>query len=151
MLSYQRFQTFILVFFLVTIFGPATHAQRAPKKEQWEYCAIVAVDAPIVNNPAVTGGKVTAAASICYFQAAGCGREQVPFEASQSDLVKDLNPKDLSESWVRSTARDRAIEGAVAKSVEQLGTDGWEMVGQGAFILGRNDTDYRVLYFKRRK
>ena len=94
--------------------------RAAPRR--WEYCSVVPV-----NGFSEEMGKYRGTAMIYYTRDGEARPEKV--EATISDRVK------LSDS-------------VMAKAVTKLGSEGWEMVGEGTF-LNYASNDGKVLYFKR--
>lgn len=148
MTSHRTVAKFALVIFVVASTGQMVTAQNAARRVQWEYCAITGIDAPLIPN--LVDSKITATASICYFQADGCRREEVKFEASVTDITRDIDPRDRTGGAGTWLARDKIARAALSNAIAKLGANGWEMVGQAVFIqdgtLGNS-----AIYFKRRK
>jgi hypothetical protein len=85
--------------------------------QQWEYCAITGTEASSKGGAAV----------IHYFHSGEVQRERIDYQARASDYP--LDPRSM----------------AAGKAVAKLGTEGWEMVGNGAL----SSAGHQVLYFKR--
>ena len=92
-------------------------------------------------------------ATICYFRNSGCRREEVIFELTYSDYLKEGGAvANQGESYNRLFgAPARATESALSKAITKLGEDSWEMVGDGRIdFASGGDNNVRAIYFKRR-
>jgi hypothetical protein len=123
---------------------------RRNEIQKWEYCAITGAAA---LNPSESTEKYVGLASICYFQSSGCRREEVRFELTYADFLKEVgaNP---NENYNRYAASMRAAESALSKAIAKLGNDGWEMAGDnpiGFVNEAETNTRHRAIYFKRPK
>lgn len=108
-----------------TIKGPSPdETGSAPKK--WEHCSLA-----LINGLTKNGTRVTATAMINYVQDAGLRTEKV--EAT------------IDESSSKSA---KAQDTVLAKAIGKLGTEGWELVGEGT-LLSTLPGEQKVLYFKR--
>jgi hypothetical protein len=139
-------------------FDSETSAQRSPVT-RWDYAAITGTYAPFVSeNSAVS---VSAAANICYMQAAGCQNEEVRADVSLTKFFQDTRWE--NSPTTRTLAFDKAAETAYAKAITKLGLDGWELVStpglqfdnyfqnpQGNHTVQEGDKNRKPdLYFKR--
>ena len=148
MRSYRKFGKVAGIILVIAIAGHLVFAQNTSRRAQWEYCAITEIRTPLIN--ADLNVKTSTTASICYFQADGCRREEVKFEATLAELTKDLGSQDRFGSPGMYVARENVAKGALSKAMAKLGADGWEMVGQAAFVIDAN-LGSQAIYFKRRK
>lgn len=136
-----------LLILIATLLCDNGLAQRSPKRRQWEYCAITKSDAPLLLEEA----KIVGAATICFFQNTGCKTEVINFDVDVTEFRKSLDQRaTTNEIYVRSAARLKAIEGALASAITKLGAEGWEMVGESLFRFGSERNDVAI-YFKREK
>lgn len=137
-------------------------AQRAVRA-QWEYATVVAAYS---FNPAQDKlNKITGLTEICYLQMNGCRRQEIKYEL---DYGLYLQERALGESLIaRRAANVKAAEIALQKTLAQLGSDGWELVGEPnleyefvniddynkfedkSVLFGR--TNARAIYLKRLK
>jgi len=125
----------------------ASAQQRQTKTRGWEYSAILNAGRTM---PPESKDKFVGIATICYFQITGCRKEEVVFELTYADFLKDADAKQ-SESYNRIYAAPaRATESALSKAIAKLGNDGWEMVGEGRTEFS-NDNNVKAIYFKRRR
>jgi hypothetical protein len=140
-------------------------AQRAqPQKAQaqrWEYCAIIRTS--VVSS----GGKVVGTAWVRHFTSAG---PQLRAISSVFNPAKDISRDSLYlQEWKNSLQEQEGItltfdplkelskdemadvarNGALIKAIEQLGDEGWELVGDGPYDFDKGSD--RALYFKRQK
>ena len=115
---------------------PSAQAQRASAtdysaKQKWEYCAITSSGSMNENELAV------GIATIVYFDTSGSREENVKIQGNR----------------VADGEYQRAQKRALAMTIGQLGSQGWEMVGQlpynGYFRSGVEEPT--ALYFKRAK
>ncbi len=92
-----------------------------PAERRWEYCLIKETTSRYKNG---SSGEIGYYARICNSRAAGCQMEE----------VEGTN-----------------LEDALMKTIAKLGSDGWEMVGSGAFSLyvQEGHENPERLYFKR--
>jgi len=135
-----------IVLFLIALSTEAVTAQQRTKSG-WEYCAITNSSGTTASSqPDVMANGM---ASVCYFQSGGCKRENFTVEFSLAEFAKSLNPRE-NPAAIMYAASDRAAEMALAKAIAKLGSDGWEMVGQGDFRFNVEHTP-QAIYFKRRK
>jgi hypothetical protein len=115
---------------------PQSSAQRATKGKvtRWEYCAILSAQR---KWPQEDKEKYVGTATICYFRNSGCRKEEVVFELTYSDYLKEGEATARQgESYNRSSgAPARATESALSKAITKLGDDGWEMVGKTESIF----------------
>ena len=125
----------------------ASAQQRRNKTQRWDYSAILGAGRTM---PPESKDKYVGVATICYFQTSGCRKEEVVFELTYADFLKDADAKQ-NESYNRIYAAPaRATESALSKAIAKLGNDGWEMVGEGRTEFS-NDNNVRAIYFKRRR
>jgi hypothetical protein len=125
-------------------------AQKLPriKAQRWEYCAIIGAHSDLFG---IKTEKHTGVATICYFRSSGCHREQVSFELTYADFLKEANPKQ-GESYNRNYAFPaKATEAALSKAIARLGDDGWEMIGENRIDFSSPvDAINKAIFFKRR-
>ncbi len=100
-------------------------AQKAVRT-QWEYAAITSAYS---FNPAKDKlNKIYGMAEICYLQSSGCRRLEIKYDL---DYGLYLQERALQESFqTRKDASLKASEIAFQKAVVQLGSEGWEIVGE---------------------
>ena len=111
--------------------------------QRWEYCVVLHAGCQATKE------KYVGIATICYFRSSGCRREEVVFELTYADFLKQADLS-LGESYNRSEAAPaRAAESALSKAITKLGNDGWEMVGDGRIDFSNNNVP-KAIYFKRR-
>ena len=111
---------------------------RRNRTQEWDYCAILNVQP---KWPRENKDKYVGVATICYFRTSGCRREDVVFELTYADFLKDADAKQ-GESYNRTYAAPaRAVESALSKAITKLGNDGWESVATD--IIGIHDYDDR--------
>jgi hypothetical protein len=124
--------------YLIIKMQPA-QAQRAsavdnPARPRWEYCAIIRSSSMNENDMAV------GVATIAFFDASGYREETV---RAQGERITSA----LSGEY------QRAQEKALAMTIAQLGSQGWEMIGHfpynGALRAGADEIT--AIYFKRAK
>lgn len=141
----RHFNKIIAVIALLTLLGQVGQGhQQVSKGQKWEYCAITSYYATFTDPPSQPGAKVSAVASICYFEFAGCRREELKFELDLAEFKKSLKIDRLI------AAGEKATEIALARAVAKLGDDGWEMVGEVVFTFGA-ERNNQAIYFKRKK
>ncbi len=131
---------------------PRSSAQGSRKSNatRWEYCAILYAQRKF---PQANKEKFVATATICYFRTSGCRKEEVTYELTYSDYLKEGEPiVKQGESYNRSYgAFHTAVESALSKAIAKLGNDGWEMIGDNRFDFSNAaDANNSALYFKRR-
>lgn len=95
-------------------------------RNQWEYSAITSAYS---FNPAKDKlNKIYGMAEICYLQSTGCRRLEVKHELDYGLYLQD---RALLESFqTRQAASLKASQIAFQKAVSQLGSEGWEIVGE---------------------
>ncbi len=109
----------------------AASAQRtnpAPREGAWEYCVAQ------VTEVYATGDKKTiGTGSICYLKSSGakCERFQTTVEGT-----------------LRTSAATARAD-SVAKIISKLGDEGWQMLGEGPWIVVNSED--KPLYFRRPK
>jgi hypothetical protein len=131
-----------------TLLCQSGFAQQVSKRQRWEYCAITRFSA---NYPSQQDAKVVGAASICYFQDAGCRTEEVKFDLDLAEFSKGWDPRyATNESYVGFASAAKATEAVLARAIAKLGDDGWEMVGESIFRY-RQERNDQAIYFKRKK
>jgi hypothetical protein len=143
-------------------FGWTGSAQKAVRT-QWEYGAVTAVYSfsPVKDKL----NKIYGMAEICYLQNSGCRRLEIKHELDYGLFLQERALPENLES--RQSASQKASEIAFQKAVVQLGSDGWEMIGEPrldyesvnideynkfedkSLLFVRNNT--RAVYFKRLK
>lgn len=108
--------------------GRSAQAQQAeaPRKERWEYCAIV-----YVEYGTDSFGRSDTKVRVRYFDPKGSREEIVEAQLPTSDY-----------------RRFRTESEAVSRAMAKLGNDGWEMVGRES---NKNDDNPDFIYFKRLK
>jgi hypothetical protein len=145
--SAGNFLKLTIVLFLIA-FSTETVTAQQRTKSGWEYCAITNSSG---NTSASMQPDVMARgiASVCYFQSGGCKREDFRVEFSLAEFAKSFDPRE-NPAAIMYAASDRVAEMALAKAIAKLGSDGWEMVGQGDFRFNVDHTP-QAIYFKRRK
>lgn len=131
----------ILAFGLTTVFLglvgflKAQQAQaQQPGKQRWEYCAVV--DSFGMDD---AGGKpAVGIAKVGYFEESGYREDTINVQGDVAGLQRDA---------VYEKARQKGLAVAIA----QLGSQGWEMVGESPFAkrFQSDEKDRSVLYFKR--
>ena len=108
-----------------TNLSPTGSAQRA-LRAQWEYATVVA--AYSFNPVQDKLNKITGMTEICYVQTTGCRRQEIKYEL---DYGLYLQERALGESLAsRKAASIKAAETALLKTLAQLGSEGWELVGE---------------------
>jgi hypothetical protein len=131
--------------------SPQSSAQksRGRKAQRWEYCAILGAQS---KWPRENKEKYTGVATICYFRSSGCRREEVIFELTYSDFLKEGEVVKQGESYNRAFgAPARATESALSKAITKLGDDGWEMAGENRIDFSSGvEVNNKAIYFKRR-
>ena len=147
---------------LYTLISPASSAQKI-SRAQWEYVAITAVYA---LGPATEKiERIYGMTEICYAQSNGCKRQEVRQELDYGAFLQERGLPENPQS--RRRASIAASEMAFQKTLAQLGSDGWEIVGapdlkfefvpvddyykyeNKSLLFTREDT--RAVYFKRLK
>lgn len=135
---------------VVMSFPRQSFAQQARRNrvQRWEYCAILNAR---IKWPLQSKEKYTGIATICYFRNSGCRSEEVIFELTYADFLKQADAKQ-GENYNRNyTAPAKATESALSKAITKLGDDGWEMIGDGRIDFASGaDNNVRAIYFKRR-
>jgi hypothetical protein len=131
---------------------PQSSAQKPTRSNitRWEYCAIISAQS---KWPRENKEKYTGVATICYFRSSGCRREEVVFELTYSDFLKEGEATvKQGESYNRAYgAPARATESALSKAITKLGNDGWEMVGENRIDFSSGaEANNKAIYFKRR-
>jgi hypothetical protein len=116
-------------------------AQRTPVgnnggKQKWEYCAIVDSYGMDDTNKKPALGYV----KIGYFEESGYREETIKVQGD----VTGIQPGEVYE---------KARQKGLGVSIAQLGSQGWEMVGESPFAkrFQSDEKDRTVLYFKRPK
>jgi hypothetical protein len=106
--------------------GQQSADKKAPET-RWQYCAITEL------SYFGQGGHTKATANICYFQSSGCRTQTV-------------------DGWADGeTNYLPAKSAALAKAVNLLGQDGWELLGEGTqFSYGSEGADLKAIYFRRK-
>lgn len=153
------FSACLLAFAVYSLtFDSETSAQKSPVT-RWDYAAVTGTYAPFVaENSSVS---VSAAANICYMQAAGCQNEEVRADVSLTKFFQDTRLE--NSPTTRALAYDKAAETAYAKAIAKLGVEGWELVStpglefdnyfqnaQGNYTVQEGDKNRKPdLYFKR--
>ena len=138
---------------LVGVILPPRSSAQGPRKSngpRWEYCAILYAQR---KWPQEDKEKYLGTATICYFRTSGCRTEEVTYELTYSDYLKEGEAiVKQGESYNRSYgAFHRAVESALSKAIAKLGNDGWEMIGDNRIDFSNAaDANNSALYFKRR-
>ncbi|HEY0426630.1 MAG TPA: hypothetical protein VGC76_02375 [Pyrinomonadaceae bacterium] len=141
---------------------PTTSAQKVARL-QWEYASIRAVYS--LTPPTERLNRIFGVAEICYLQAAGCKSAEVRHELNYGEFLVE---RGLTETYAaRKLAGTSAGEIAFQKALAQLGSDGWEIIGDPnikfeffnvddynkyenkSLLVTREDT--KAVYFKRVK
>jgi hypothetical protein len=143
-MAHRHFAKIVALVALLTLLGQVGYAQQVSNRQKWEYCAITSYYATLTDPPSKPDAKVSAVASICYFEFAGCRREELKFELNLAEFKKSLKTDRLGP------AVERATEIALARAIAKLGDDGWEMVGEVVFTFGA-ERNNQAIYFKRTK
>lgn len=145
-----------------TLISPASSAQKI-SRGQWEYAAITAVYA---LGPATEKiERIYGVTEICYAQPNGCRRQEIKQELDYAAFLQERGLPETTAS--RRRASIAASEIAFQKTLAQLGSDGWEIVGEPnlkfefvpvdeyykyenkSLLFAREDT--KAVYFKRLK
>ena len=113
-----------------------TPAANNASKHKWEYCAIVDSYGTDDTNRKPAVGHV----KVGYFEESGYREDTIKVQGE----VAGIQPNEVYEK-----ARRKALAVAIA----QLGTQGWEMVGELPFAkrFQSDERDRGALYFKRLK
>jgi hypothetical protein len=106
---------------------PTGSAQKAVSG-QWEYSVIIA--AYSFNPTKDRTNKIPGSALICYLQNSGCRITEIKHEVDYTVYLQDRGLAVVDTSQTRSNAGIRASEIAFQKAVAQLGSEGWEMIGE---------------------
>lgn len=143
-MTIKRITTLLVCAITVLIVGPASLAQSRSNQQtrkveskdatKWEHCAITASYAMQQRDKPPVGLAV-----ICFFQESGCREVTIRAEGES----RGFPPNELY-----TIARKKALSRAIA----QLGSDGWELVGEMQYPkqFDTDEKDLRALYFKRR-
>lgn len=129
---------FLGAFFLFGYFYifPAASAQKVARL-QWEYASIRAVYSPTPAQERIN--KIFGVADICYMQATGCKTSEVKHEI---DYGQFLVERGLVENLAhRNLAGLHASELALQKALAQMGSEGWELVGEPDLEFERVSVD----------
>jgi DNA-binding transcriptional regulator YdaS (Cro superfamily) len=144
MKTHMHFAKTAALIALLALLGQVGYAQQVSKRQKWEYCAITSSYAILNPRPFEPNAKVSAIASICYFESGGCRREELKFELDLAEFKRSQKTDSVSP------AVERATEGALARAIVKLGDEGWEMVGEAVFTFGA-ERNKQAIYFKRQK
>lgn len=166
----MRKSIFILSALIIALFGgllytlivPPSSAQKT-SRVQWEYAAIKAV---YYLGPASEKiERIYGMTEICFVQPNGCKRQEIKQELDYGGFLQERGLSENSQS--RYQASITASEMAFQKTLAQLGSDGWEIVGEPnlkfefvsvdnyykyenkSLLFTREDT--KAVYFKRLK
>ena len=111
-------------------------AQRAARN-QWEYAAITAAYSFSPSKDKLN--KIGGMAEICYLQTNGCRRQEIRTELEYGLYLQE---RGLLESvQTRVSAANKAAETAFQRAVTQLGTEGWELIGEPSLEFESVDLD----------
>lgn len=145
-----------------TLSAPPSSAQKTARV-QWEYAAIKAVYA--LGSPGEKIERIYGMTEICYLQPSGCKRQEIKYELDYGGFLQERGLTEIAAS--RRQASFAASEIAFQKTVAQLGSDGWELIGEPdvkfevvsvddyyrsenkSLLFAREDT--KAVYFKRPK
>ena len=136
-----------------SFFNRPSSAQRAAAA-QWEYAAIIAAYSfnPIKDKT----NKIPGIAVICYLQNSGCRLSELKHEVDYAAYMQERLLPLAENSQVRVNAGIRASEIAFQKAVAQLGSEGWEIVGEPQLDFEFVDHDNylkfedRTIFFNRK-
>lgn len=103
----------------------SSSAQKAARS-QWEYAEIKAVYAFSPLNDKLN--RIYGMVEICYLQTTGCRRQEIKYELDYGEFLQE---RGLVENYPsRNRASLTASEIAFQKALAQLGSEGWEIVGE---------------------
>lgn len=114
-------------FFGYTAFTQTSTAQKA-SVAQWEYASIIASYS--FNPTRDKTNKIAGTAVICYMQNSGCRLAEVKHEVDYTAYIQARLLPLEENSAARTNAGVRASEIAFQKALAQLGSEGWEMIGE---------------------
>ena len=114
-------------FFGYTTFTQKSTAQKA-SVAQWEYASIIASYS--FNPTRDKTNKIAGTAVVCYMQNNGCRLAEVRHEVDYTAYIQARLLPLEENSANRTNAGIRASEIAFQKALAQLGSEGWEMVGE---------------------
>ena len=107
----------------------ASQGERREGRERWEHCAVV-----VSSSVVIEGEKRTGRAFICQFRGAASRCEEVSVP---------LTPGRRADSW------DAGKLQVASSVISRLGSEGWELVGQGEAETFGLTGEGAALYFKR--
>ena len=137
----DRLLLILLAFGIATVclglvgFLKAQQAQAQQlSKQRWEYCAVV--DSYGMDD--ANGKPAVGFAKIGYFEESGYREDTIKVQGDVTGVQRDA---------VYEKARQKGLAVAIA----QLGSQGWELVGESPFAkrFQSDEKDRSVLYFKR--
>jgi hypothetical protein len=111
-------------FFGYTVFNQTSSAQKQ-LRSQWEYAAIVSAYSFAPYKDRVN--RIYGMAEICYLQTSGCRRAEIKYELDYGAYLQERAEQETAAS--RNDASLKASEIAFQKAVAQLGSEGWEIIG----------------------
>lgn len=115
----------LVIFFGYSQFSQTGSAQKAARN-QFEYATIVAVYSFSPYKDRVN--KIYGMTEICYLQTTGCRRVEIKHELDYAEYLQARAEQESFQS--RKDASVKASEIAFQKALAQLGSEGWEMVGE---------------------
>lgn len=154
----------LLGFFGYAALQSPSAAQRQART-QWEYATIVA--AYSFQPTRERTNKITGIAEICYLQATGCRLAEIKHELDYTAYLQERALPVVDSANTRNAAGIRASEIAFQKALVQMGSEGWELIGEPQmnfeFVdyenylkfedksVFFNRTNTKAVYFKRLK
>ncbi len=118
----------IWALFLGYTTGKQTSTAQKTSVVQWEYASIIASYS--FNPTRDKTNKIAGVAVVCYMQNNGCRLSEIKHEVDYTSYIQARLLPLEENSAARTNAGIRASEIAFQKALAQLGSEGWEMIGE---------------------